>query len=138
MRKASNPDRRSNVTNKSLFASDAERTVETACLNDLARTAPKTVHATWLATSGVAALIAEAADGADRGVELIARLGGFTDFDEGDDPDGERDFGAFDLWGEQLFWKIDYYHPDRDEHSPVKWSTELTRRVLTIMLASEY
>lgn len=46
MRKASNPDRRSNVTNKPLFASDAERTVETARLNDLARTAPKTVNAT--------------------------------------------------------------------------------------------
>jgi len=126
------------VTNKPLFASDAERMVETARLNDLARTAPKTVNATWLATSGVAALIAEAADGADRGVELIARLAGFTDFDEGNDSYGERDFGAFDLWGEPLFWKIDYYHPDRDEHSPVKWSTELTRRVLTIMLASEY
>ena len=43
MRKASNPDRRSTVTDKTLFASEAERTVETARLNDLARTAPKTV-----------------------------------------------------------------------------------------------
>ncbi|AZS19428.1 DUF3768 domain-containing protein (plasmid) [Caulobacter sp. FWC26] len=41
-------------------------------------------------------------------------------------------------FGERLFWKIDYYHPERDEHSPVKWSAELTRRVVTIMLASEY
>ena len=49
------------MTDKPLFASDAERTMETARLNDLARTAPKTVNATWLATSGVAALIAEAA-----------------------------------------------------------------------------
>ena len=28
------------------------------------------------------------------------------------DPYGERDFGAFDLAGQRLFWKIDYY--DRD------------------------
>jgi hypothetical protein len=126
------------VTDKPLFASDAERTVETARLNDLARAAPKTVNATWLATGGVAALIAEAVNGEDRGVELATRLARFTDFDEGDDPYSERDFGAFELWGERLFWKIDYYHPERDEHSPVKWSAELTRRVVTIMLASEY
>ena len=126
------------MTDKPLFASDAERTVETARLNDLARTAPKTVNATWLATGGVAALIAEAVNGEDRGVELATRLARFTDFDEGDDPYGERDFGAFELWDERLFWKIDYYHPERDEHSPVKWSAELTRRVVIIMLASEY
>ncbi len=126
------------MTDKTLFASEAERTVETARLNDLARTAPKTVNATWLATSGVATLIAEAADGTDRGIELIARLAGFTDFDEGNDPYGERDFGALELWGKSLFWKIDYYHPERDEHSSVKWSAELTRRIVTIMLVSEY
>ena len=126
------------MTDKPLFASDAERTVETARLNDLARTAPKTVNATGLAIGGVAALIAEATDGQDRGVELATRLAGATDFDEGDDPYGERDFGAFELWGERLFWKIDYFHPERDEHSPVKWRAELTRRAVTVMLASEY
>jgi hypothetical protein len=126
------------MNDKPLFATPAERTQETARLNDLTRTAPKSVNASWLATSGVAALIAEAAAGHDRGVELARALAGFSKFDEDDDPYGERDFGALELWGEQLFWKIDYYHPERDEHSPVKWSTELTRRVLTIMLASEY
>ena len=123
------------MTDKPLFASQAERTAETARLNDLARAAPKSVNAVWLATSGVAALIAEAPDAQ---ITLVRALAGFSQFDADDDPYGERDFGAFELWGEQLFWKIDYYHPDRDEHSPVKWSTELTRRVLTIMLASEY
>jgi len=68
----------------------------------------------------------------------VRALARFSHFDAGDDPYGERDFGALELWGEQLFWKIDYYHPGRDEHSPVKWSTQLSRRVLTIMLASEY
>jgi len=96
------------MTDEPLFASDAERTVETARLNDLARTAPKTVNATWRAPVAVAALIAEAANGEDRGVELGTRLARFTDFDEGDDSYGERDFGALELWGESLFWKIDY------------------------------
>jgi hypothetical protein len=126
------------MTDKPLFATDIERTRETARLNDLARTAPKTVNASWLATGGVAALIAEAAAGYDRGVELAVALAGFCDFNEDGDPYGERDFGALELWGERLFWKIDYHHPERDEHAPVKWSMELTRRVVTIMLASEY
>ena len=123
------------MTDKPLFASQAERTAETARLNDLARAAPKSVNAVWKATSGDAALIAEAPNAQ---ITLVRALAGFSQLDADDDPYGERDFGAFELWGEQLFWKIDYYHPDRDEHSPVKWSTELTRRVLTIMLASEY
>ena len=50
------------MTDNPLFASQAERTAETARLNDLARAAPRSVNAVWLATSGVAALIAEAPD----------------------------------------------------------------------------
>lgn len=123
------------MTDKPLFPTDAERSAETARLNDLARSAPKSVNASWLATSGVAALNAEERDAQ---VTLARALAQFSQFDEDNDPYGERDFGAFELWGERLFWKIDYYHPVRDEHSPVKWSTELTRRVVTIMLASEY
>ena len=46
--------------------------------------------------------------------------------------------GAFDLFGERLLFKIDYYHPDHDTLSPVPSSIELCRRVLTIMLADEY
>jgi hypothetical protein len=30
-----------------------------------------------------------------------------------DDPHGEHDFGAFEFFEQKLFWKIDYYHPDR-------------------------
>ncbi|PLR09144.1 hypothetical protein CFHF_18555 [Caulobacter flavus] len=121
-----------------LFSSDAERTAETARLNDLARKAPRMVNASWLATGGVAALLAEGSVEEDRGQVMALALARYASFDEGDDPYGERDFGVLELWGERLFWKIDYYHPDRDEHSPLKWSTELTRRVVTIMLASEY
>lgn len=118
-----------------MFNSDAERTAETARLNDSARTDPARIKATWHATRGVAELIADAEGRAE---ELRHALASFSDFEPGNDPYGERDFGAFSLWGERLLWKIDYYHPEREEHSPVTWSAELTRRVLTIMLASEY
>lgn len=118
-----------------MFHTDDERVAETARLNDLARTSPQSANAAWFTTRGVAALV-----GADPGKRraLVDAVASFTNFSEDNDPHGERDFGALTLWGERLFWKIDYYHPVRDEHSPVKWSAELTRRVLTLMLASEY
>jgi len=116
-------------------SSDEHRREETARLNDLARREPHRVNASWFTTQGVAALVE---GGAERGGELVQAIASFSTFDPGDDPYGERDFGAFTLWGERLFWKIDYYHPEREEHSPAKWSIELTRRVLTIMLAREY
>ena len=54
------------------------------------------------------------------------------------DPHGERDFGAFQLSGERLFWKIDYYDTDLRYGSPDPADPAVTRRVMTIMLASEY
>lgn len=118
-----------------MFQSDDERAAETARLNDLARTDPQRVNAAWFTTHGVAALVG---DDPDQRRELLEAVASFDDFSEGNDTYGERDFGAFSLWGGRLFWKIDYFHPEREEHSPLKWSAELTRRVLTIMLASEY
>ena len=69
---------------------------------------------------------------------LRATLAAFNHWPKGNDPYEEHDFGAFDLFGERLFFKIDYYHPDHDTLAPVPSSIELCRRVLTIMLADEY
>lgn len=118
-----------------MFHTDDERAAETARLNDLARTNPQMVNGAWFTTRGVAALVG---DDPGKRRALVEAVASFADFSKDNDPYGERDFGAFTLWGERLFWKIDYYHPERDEHSSVKWSAELTRRVLTLMLASEY
>ena len=74
----------------------------------------------------------------ERVTALRAAIAQFSDWDEGNDPYGEHDFGAFDLLGERLFFKIDYYHPDHDTHAPVPSNIELCRRVLTIMQADEY
>ena len=118
-----------------MFHTDDARAAETARLNDIARTNPQRVNAAWFTTRGVAALVGDDPGKRRAQVEAVAS---FADFSEDNDPYGERDLGAFTFWGERLLWKIDYYHPERDEHSPIKWSAELTRRVLTLMLASEY
>lgn len=68
----------------------------------------------------------------------IRNVATFETFTPDNDPYAEHDFGSFELAGQKLFWKIDYYAPDlrggtEDPADPAK-----TTRVLTIMLASEY
>jgi hypothetical protein len=70
--------------------------------------------------------------------EALCTVAAFKDFPEGNDPFGERDFGAFDLCGRKLFWKIDYYDQDFQFGSEDPADPAKTARVLTIMLASEY
>lgn len=60
--------------------------------------------------------------------------------DPGDDPYGERDFGAVTLMSVRLFWKIDAYAANGtfDHGSEAPWDAAVTIRVLTIMRADEY
>jgi hypothetical protein len=113
---------------------------QTRRLNDLTRSQPTIANASWVMTQGVAVLLTDNDDKPDpaRLTTLRTALATFNHWPEGNDPYGEHDFGAFDLFGERLFFKIDYYHPDHDSHAPVPSSIELCRRVLTIMLADEY
>ena len=62
----------------------------------------------------------------------------FSDFGPNNDPYGEHDFGAFEIDGERLFFKLDYYNLTLDGGSPDPADPAVTHRVLTIMLASEY
>jgi hypothetical protein len=62
----------------------------------------------------------------------------FDDFNAGNDPHHEHDFGSFELEGEKLFWKIDYYNESMDGGSEDPSDPQKTRRVLTVMLAEEY
>lgn len=63
----------------------------------------------------------------------------FDTFGENNDPYGERDFGSFKQNGVgTIFWKIDYYGEDYQSRSPNPADPKVTRRVLTIMLATEY
>ena len=62
----------------------------------------------------------------------------FDGFVADNDPYGEHDFGAFEVEGEKLFFKIDAYDLAMQAHSPDAADPAVTRRVMTIMLASEY
>ena len=77
-----------------------------------------------------------------RGWDFIARalaaVRDFSDFTPDNDPYGEHDFGAFDLDGVKLIWKIDCYDRALEYGSPDPGDAEKTRRVLTILLAEEY
>lgn len=115
-------------------------------LNDLARTQPQIVNATWVVTQGVNYFLVGDGDLAEPvRPEALARvsmlrktIAEYSRWEPGNDPHGEHDFGAFDLFGSRIFFKIDYLHPDQDTHAPDPASIELCRRVLTIMLADEY
>src|SRR5574338_295193 len=67
---------------------------------------------------------------------LLDEIRRFSEFNEGNDPYGEHDFGTVHWYGEKVFWKIDYYDQSMQYGSDPLDSE--CRRVLTIMLASEY
>lgn len=62
----------------------------------------------------------------------------FAAFGRDNDPYCEHDFGAFDVDGERLFFKFDYYDVSLQGHSPDPADPDVTHRVLTVMLANEY
>ena len=110
-------------------------------LNDMTRSQPEIANASWVMTQGIAALLI-CDDGANqpkpdpsRFATLRATLAMFNHWPKGNDPYEEHDFGAFDLFGQRLFFKIDLYE---DESVKGKNDPPAVRRVLTIMLAEEY
>lgn len=71
--------------------------------------------------------------------ELLSQVRNFDNFNEGNNPYGENDFGAIDNHHiGKIFWKIDYYNPDLTLGSENPADESITARVLTIMLADEY
>lgn len=71
-------------------------------------------------------------------IELARALTAYDQFDAVNDPHGERDFGAIDLWGAELLFKIDYYAHDLLLGSDDPADPSVTQRVLTVFLAEEY
>jgi hypothetical protein len=69
---------------------------------------------------------------------LYAKVRTFNDFNERNNPYGERDFGSVEHEGQTVFWKFDLYDLDLLMHSPDASDPAVTCRVLTIMLAEEY
>jgi len=83
-------------------------------------------------TPAVAALGQEAVD------RIVKTIAVFDDFCHANDPYEEHDFGAFEVDGHKLFFKIDYYDTSLACHSPDPADPAVTKRVITIMLADEY
>lgn len=108
---------------------EKEQAEAIARLNDQHRARP---GMDWVLTAGVHAL------GAAFVAQAAAAVVAFSDFSEDNDPHGERDFGAFEIAGRRLFWKIDYYDRNLALASPDPADPAVTRRLLTLMLAEEY
>ena len=73
-------------------------------------------------------------------LEAVQAVGAFDIFEPENDPEGWHDFGAVDIGGEKIFWKIDLYEADSDfrygAEAPDNPAT--TMRVLTVMMASDW
>jgi hypothetical protein len=83
-------------------------------------------------TCGVAALEAR------KKAQVLEAVRTFTLFNEGNDPHGEHDFASIEVDGENYFFKIDYYDTDIRYGSDDPSDPSCTKRIMTIMLASEY
>lgn len=100
-------------------------------LNDMFRELPFEQGRLFF-TNGVTSL------GDDIVRQVMKSVIAYDDFNEGNDPHGEHDFGSFTIKGIKFFWKIDYYDSDMENQSPDPSDPSVTTRVLTIMLAEEY
>ncbi len=83
-------------------------------------------------TAGVIAL------GRAKQIAILDAVAAFDGFDAENDPYGEGDFGALQVEGERLFFKIDYFDRGLTGHSPDPADPSITIRMLTIMRAEEY
>lgn len=76
--------------------------------------------------------------GRERQRTILDAVASFDTFDADNDPHEEHDFGALEVAGERVFWKIDYFDRALRGASPDPADARLTCRVLTVMLAEEY
>ena len=122
--------------NRRTINSDTNEAETVAGQNDLFRREmlrdEKTIPGKTVTTPGVVAL------GPDFVLAAMLAVASYDGFTEPNDPHGERDFGAFDIVGEKLFWKIDLYDTEYRYGTVERANLGCTMRVLTIMLRSEY
>ena len=77
---------------------------------------------------------------ADQQIEILIKTREYNDFNENNNPHGERDMGRFPLEDNKtdILWKIDYYDVNYNYGSEDPSNLSITRRVLTTMFSCEY
>lgn len=115
-----------------MSAATPDSAAEIRRLNDAFRTSMDRSLGRVMLTDGIAQLPS------DVQAMVIRKVAAFDAFDEDNDPHHEHDFGAFEIAGHKVFWKIDYYDSRLEYGSEDPSDPAQTTRVLTIMLAEEY
>ena len=106
------------------------KTARIAALNDELR--QLLIGGLAVMTTGVAALGPEAVQ------RIVQTIAVYDDFCHANDPHQEHDFGSFEVEGQTIFFKIEYFDKSLTYHSPGPSDPSVTERVITIMLAEEY
>jgi len=106
------------------------RLVRIAALNDRIR---KTNEGGITFLSRDVALMAGA-----KTVDLLKQVADYDRFTKTNDPQGERNRGAVLLFGKEVLWEIGYYDEQAVGPSKDPANADVTTRIMTIMLASEY
>ena len=101
-------------------------------LNDQLRREGNVENGFVVATRGIVDL------GPEKVHQIMQAVRDFDDFSPDNDPYSEHDFGSFTLFGETIFWKIDYCDLTLAGGSENPANPMLTKRILTVMLSSEY
>jgi hypothetical protein len=83
-------------------------------------------------TPGIAALGHEAV------ARIVQTIAVYNAFCHANDPYEEHDFGEFEAEGKRILFKIDYFDKLMQFHSPDPANPNVTKRILTVMLAEEY
>lgn len=86
----------------------------------------------FVMTRGIAEL------GLEARLELTRRVAAFDGFNADSDPQGWHEMGVIDLGGTTVWFKIDLYDVDYQYGTPEPSDPAQTRRVLTLLLPSEY
>ena len=107
-----------------------ERTILIRRLNDLLRC--HHIGGTIVLTPGIRAM------GNRNVAALLVEIAQFNSFGADNDPYEEHDCAVLIFAGQRVIWKIDCYDRSMRFHSPDPSDTEVTERVMCVLLAEEY
>ena len=74
----------------------------------------------------------------DEQLKILIKVKLFNNFNAGNDPYSQHDFGMIEHSELKYFFKIDYYDTSMEYASDDASNPDMTTRVLTIMRADEY